>query len=63
MASPHIAGLVASLISRKDWEDLSPKKLREKLIATGSKGLLKGMPRFTRTPNVLAYSQPPKAKK
>lgn len=62
MASPHICGLLAyylSLQPAKDSEyalaDITPKKLKENLIAVSTEGTLTGLP-DSDTPNLLAWN-------
>ncbi|KAI1005158.1 Alkaline protease 2 [Podosphaera aphanis] len=61
MASPHIAGLLAYYLSLQPEPDsdyavpeITPKKLKENLIAIGTLGTLTDIP--TDTPNVLAWN-------
>jgi len=61
MASPHIAGLLAYLLSLSPAKDsayavadITPKKLKETLIAISTKGALKDIP--SGTPNYLAWN-------
>jgi len=60
MASPHIAGIVAALLSRPDFQDLTPAALKAKLIQDGSKGLISMgfLPPGHKTKNVFVYSHP-----
>ncbi|KAJ3412475.1 serine protease [Chytridiales sp. JEL 0842] len=61
MASPHVAGVIASLISREgtEWAHIPPLKLKEKLIDVSIKNVITGMPPRTRTRNRLLWSVPP----
>jgi hypothetical protein len=63
MASPHIAGIVASYLSRKEWRDLSTKELKDKMVADGTNGVLDlgYIPEYAKkdTPNVLVFTNPP----
>jgi len=61
MASPHIAGLLAYLLSLQPSKDsafaladISPKELKEALIAIGTEGALTDVP--SSTTNVLAWN-------
>ncbi|KAL8907528.1 MAG: hypothetical protein Q9171_005820 [Xanthocarpia ochracea] len=61
MASPHIAGLLAYLLSLQPSSDsaysvadITPKKLKAQLIAIASKGKLTGVP--SSTTNLLAWN-------
>ncbi|OJJ48395.1 hypothetical protein ASPZODRAFT_130419 [Penicilliopsis zonata CBS 506.65] len=61
MASPHIAGLLAYLVSLQPAKDsafavadITPKKLKESLIAISTKGALTDIP--SDTPNYLAWN-------
>ena len=54
MASPHIAGLLAYLLSMQPAKDsayavadITPKQLKANLIATGTKGALENVPADT----------------
>ncbi|KAJ3224113.1 serine protease [Clydaea vesicula] len=67
MASPHIAGIIASYLSRPDWESLSPAALKKKLLETATPKLIKMgvIPPFgsgRQTPNLLVYTSPPEHK-
>lgn len=62
MASPHICGLLAYYLSLQPAEDseyslapITPKKLKENLIAVSTEGTLTGMPDAD-TPNLLAWN-------
>lgn len=61
MASPHIAGLLAYLLSLQPAKDsayavadVTPKDLKKTLIAIGTKGALSDIP--SGTPNILAWN-------
>ncbi|KAL9042042.1 MAG: hypothetical protein Q9180_000879 [Flavoplaca navasiana] len=61
MASPHVAGLLAYLLSLQPSSDsaysvaeITPKKLKAQLLAIASKGKLTGVP--TSTTNLLAWN-------
>jgi len=61
MASPHIAGLLAYLVSLQPAFDsgyavpeITPKQLKEALIAIGTRNVLTDIP--ANTPNILAWN-------
>ncbi|RKP09667.1 peptidase S8/S53 domain-containing protein, partial [Thamnocephalis sphaerospora] len=55
MASPHVCGLMAYLLSLKDNpRDVTPDELKEELIRTSVKGVLEGIPKDTK--NRLVFS-------
>lgn len=61
MASPHIAGLLAYYVSLQPAEDsefagpsLTPKKLKDSLLAIATEGILTDIP--ANTPNLLAWN-------
>jgi len=61
MASPHIAGLLAYLLSLQPAKDssyavaeITPKKLKDDLISIGTVGALSDIP--SSTPNILAWN-------
>jgi len=61
MASPHIAGLLAYLLSLQPAKDsafavaeITPKKLKDSLISIATKGALSDIP--SGTPNLLAWN-------
>ncbi|KAJ3085040.1 serine protease [Quaeritorhiza haematococci] len=60
MASPHVAGIVAALLSREDWEDLTPAQFKSKLISIASKNALRlgALPPRSQTKNLFVYSDP-----
>lgn len=53
MASPHVAGLAAYFLSLSD-DVMSPKDVKEKIIALSSKDRLSGVP--ADTSNLLVYN-------
>ncbi|KAK9763266.1 proteinase B [Basidiobolus ranarum] len=59
MASPHICGLLAYMLSFESNSTITPKELKNKLIEAGTKNVLQKLP--GETPNILAYNNPPKA--
>ncbi|KAJ9066468.1 proteinase B [Entomophthora muscae] len=58
MASPHIAGIMSYLLSLES-KPLTNKELRDKLIGLATPNLLTDIP--ARTPNLLAFTSPPKS--
>jgi cerevisin len=58
MASPHVAGLLAYLLSLEDGP-VEPKTLKKKLIALATADALQKIP--ADTPNLLIFSDPPAA--
>lgn len=61
MASPHIAGLLAYLLSLQPAKDsayavadITPKKLKSQLISIGTEGVLTDVPSSTK--NILAWN-------
>ncbi|KAI9349306.1 serine proteinase [Zopfochytrium polystomum] len=64
MASPHVAGVVASLLSRTDteWATLEPKALKSKLIEVSLKKVITNIPEDSNTKNRLLNSVPPQQK-
>ncbi|KAI9228192.1 MAG: subtilisin-like serine protease PR1H [Piptocephalis tieghemiana] len=62
MASPHVAGLLAYMLSLEETDDqgrvtVTPKELKEKLLSASTKDALEKIPK--KTPNLLIYSNPP----
>ena len=41
MASPHVAGLMAALISRPQYADYTPAQLKRLLAKIGTKGVIR----------------------
>jgi cerevisin len=63
MASPHVAGVMALLLSEPEYADLSPKELKEKLLELSTEGLVTGIPKWAGGgQNKLLFSDPPKKK-
>jgi len=56
MASPHVAGLLAYMLSLETSE-VSPKSLKQKVVDLSTKNALDKIPNDT--PNLLIYSDPP----
>lgn len=65
MASPHIAGIMASFLSRKKWRGLEPRDFKAKLVAKATNGTLDlgyiPAPAMDKTPNLLVFTNPPKS--
>ncbi|KAJ3123256.1 serine protease, partial [Irineochytrium annulatum] len=61
MASPHVAGVMAALISRADSEYffVTPKELKAHLIDLSIKNVIEDMPARSRTKNRLLFNDPP----
>jgi cerevisin len=51
MASPHVAGLAAYFLSLEEDENVTPKQIKDKILALASEGLLDKIPKDT--PNLL----------
>jgi cerevisin len=51
MASPHVAGLAAYFLSLSEDENVTPKQIKDKILALASEGLLDKIPKDT--PNLL----------
>ncbi|RKO88516.1 peptidase S8/S53 domain-containing protein, partial [Blyttiomyces helicus] len=47
MASPHVAGVVAALLSRPEFETLNPLKLKKSLTKLATRDVLTGLPQNT----------------
>jgi cerevisin len=54
MASPHVAGLAAYLLSLEEGSDITPKQIKDKIIKLSSRGVLDGIP--SDTPNLLIFN-------
>jgi cerevisin len=54
MASPHVAGLAAYLLSLEEGSDVTPKQIKDKIIKLSSRGVLDGIP--SDTPNLLIFN-------
>jgi cerevisin len=63
MASPHIAGVIASFLSRKSWRDLTTLEFKKRLIKKGTENVIDMgfIPQdgSKDTPNVLVFTLPP----
>lgn len=58
MASPHVCGLMAYLLSLEDEpQNVSPEELKQRIIDTATRDALDRIPKDT--PNLLIYSNPP----
>ncbi|KAG0175076.1 serine protease [Apophysomyces sp. BC1034] len=54
MASPHVAGLAAYLMSLEENAGATPKQIKDKVLASSIRGVLKSIP--DDTPNLLIYN-------
>lgn len=54
MASPHVAGLAAYILSLQENPDVTPKEIKEQIIKLSTRGVLNGIPKDT--PNLLIYN-------
>ena len=54
MASPHVAGLAAYLLSLEDDDNVSPKVIKDKILKTATRNMLSNIPRDT--PNLMIYN-------
>lgn len=59
MASPHVAGLLTLFLSQPQHEDKTPKELKDFVIELSSKGMVTGLPIWSKTANRLIYNDPP----
>jgi len=59
MASPHVCGMLALLLSEPKYEALNVKELKDKVISMATTGAISGLPFWTSNKNRLAYSSPP----
>lgn len=58
MASPHVAGLAAYLMSLSQ-EPMSPQVVKDKILGLATKGILKNLPKDT--PNLLIFNGAPES--
>ncbi|ORZ15658.1 peptidase S8/S53 domain-containing protein [Absidia repens] len=54
MASPHVAGLAAYLLSLEEGTNITPKQIKEKIIKLSNRDVLSGVPKDT--PNLLIFN-------
>ncbi|KAI8334418.1 peptidase S8/S53 domain-containing protein [Chlamydoabsidia padenii] len=54
MASPHVAGLAAYVLSLEENPDVTPKEIKDKIIKLSTRGVLNGIPKDT--PNLLIFN-------
>ncbi|KAI8333100.1 peptidase S8/S53 domain-containing protein [Chlamydoabsidia padenii] len=54
MASPHVAGLAAYLLSLEESPNVTPKEIKDKIIKLSSRGVLSNIP--SDTPNLLIFN-------
>jgi len=62
MASPHVCGAVAALLSREGWGEMTPRELKAELVRIAGRNYISNMPPRTRTPNKLLFIPPIKQK-
>jgi cerevisin len=60
MASPHVAGLIALLLSMPEYENKTPEEIKQVIIEMSTPDVIKGLPFWTESANRLIYSNPPK---
>jgi len=60
MASPHVAGLIALLLSMPEYENKTPEEIKQVIIDMSTPNVIKGLPFWTESANRLIYSNPPK---
>ncbi|KAJ1565308.1 serine protease [Nowakowskiella sp. JEL0078] len=60
MASPHVCGAVAALLSREEWAALNPYEFKAELIRIAGRNYIYNIPPRTRTPNKLLFIPPTK---
>eukprot|EP00833_Pecoramyces_ruminatium_P001815 jgi/Orpsp1_1/1175847/evm.model.c7180000055443.1 len=60
MASPHVAGLIALLLSMPEYENKTPEEIKQVIIDMSTPDVIKGLPFWTESSNRLIYSDPPK---
>ncbi|KAJ3042550.1 serine protease [Rhizophlyctis rosea] len=62
MASPHVAGVVALMLSFPEYEGLSPKEVKDVLVEQSTKDLVTAIPTWAggEGKNRLLFVQPPK---
>ncbi|KXS10972.1 hypothetical protein M427DRAFT_115414 [Gonapodya prolifera JEL478] len=61
MASPHVCGLLALLLSEPEHGELNTTELKDLVIKLSTSGLIKGLPTYSPTVNKLIYNDPPSA--
>jgi len=62
MASPHVAGLIALLLSIPEYEKMNPEEIKKTIIDMSTPGVIRGLPFWTENANRLIYSNPPEEK-
>jgi len=60
MASPHVAGLIALLLSMPEYENKTPEEIKKVIIDMSTPDVIRGLPFWTENSNRLIYSNPPK---
>jgi cerevisin len=59
MASPHVCGLMTLFLSLPVHENKTPKELKDHIIQLSTKGLVTGLPIWSKTENRLIFNDPP----
>jgi len=60
MASPHVAGLIALLLSTPEHQNKTPEEIKKVIIEMSTPNVIRGLPFWTQSANRLIYSDPPK---
>jgi len=60
MASPHVAGLIALLLSMPEHQNKTPEEIKKVIIEMSTPNVIRGLPFWTQSANRLIYSDPPK---
>jgi len=60
MASPHVAGLIALLLSMPEHATKTPEEIKQVIIDMSTPNVIKGLPFWTENANRLIYTNPPK---
>lgn len=55
MATPHVAGAVAALLSRKEYKGLKPAQMKKALLKLSTKKIIADIPAEIETENALLY--------
>lgn len=61
MASPHVCGLLALLLSEPQYSSLNTTELKDLVVKLATDGLITGLPEYSPTVNKLIYNDPPAA--
>ncbi|KAJ3340792.1 serine protease [Gonapodya sp. JEL0774] len=59
MASPHVCGLLALLLSEEKYSGMTTTELKDAVIGLATNGLITGLPSYSPTVNKLIYNDPP----